>query len=473
MVRFGRLPRRGLILGLSAPRVACVAGTATTLIPTLTWLGVAGALMSMPLWIGFLVLAFAPWNGAPAIETLPTAGRFLTRRQQGQTRFRARPDAPRPAGTLALPGDVAALRFHLDDQSGAAMVHDPHEQTLTAVALVQHAAYVLMSPEEQARRVHGWGRTLAALANGSCARIQVLESSLPDSGRTITGWWDSQGSKDDDNWAARQYQELMRASAPSAATHRTLMALAVDLKGARSAIRRSGRGIRGAAAVLRQEMDALASSVRAADLRLVRWLDEPGLARSLRGAYDPAHDQQPTVTLRSSLATAGPMAVDEHWDHLRHDTGYSCVLWIREWPRVDVPSHFLHSLVFQPGIRRTLSITATPVPVGKAIRDIRRAKVEHATDTMQKARIGAISDLADAAQLNDVLDRERALVAGHADIRFTGLLTITAPNADELEASVAAIARAAIQSGCETSRLLGQQAQAFSAAALPLARRVS
>lgn len=472
-VRFGRLPRRGLMLGLSAPRVGCIGGAAATLIPMLTWLGVAGALMSLPLWVGFLVLAFAPWNGAPAIETLPTAGRFVARRYRRQTRFRARPDAPRAAGALALPGDAAALRFHVDEQSGAAMIYDPHEQTLTAVALVQHAAYVLMSPEDQARRVHSWGRAVAALANGSCARIQVLESSLPDSGRTITGWWDSEGSSDQDIWAVRQYGELMRTCAPSTATHRTLIALAVDLKGARSAIRRSGRRIRGSAAVLHQEMDALGSSLRSADLRLVHWLGEPALAGALRGAYDPAYDHAPTGKGLPTLSTAGPMAIDEHWDHLRHDTGYSTVLWIREWPRVEVPTHFLHSLVFQPGIRRTLSITAAPVTVGKAIRDIRRAKVEHATDTMQKARIGAISDLADTAELNDVLDRERALVAGHADIRFTGLLTITASSPDELEADVAAVERAAIQCGCETNRLLGQQAQAFSAAALPLARKVS
>lgn len=472
-VRFGRLPRRGLILGLSAPRVACIAGAAATVIPTMSWMGSFGLLMSAPLWLTFLLLAFAPWNGGPAIETLPTAGRFLARQATRQTRFLVRPNAPRPAGTLALPGDTAALRFHIDEHSGTAMVHDPHEQTLVVVALVQHPAYVLLSAEEQARRVHGWARTLAALGHGSCARVQILESSLPDSGRTITGWWAAQGSKDDRQWAVRQYRELMRTCAPSAATHRTLIAIAIDLKAARSAIRRSGRGITGAAAVLRQEMDALGSTLRAADLRLVRWLDEAELAATLRGAYDPTYDQQHTSAISPSLSTAGPMAVQEQWDLLRHDTGHSCVLWIREWPRVEVPTHFLHSLIFQPGIRRTLSITATPVPVNKAIRDIRRAKVEHATESMQKARIGAIGDLSDTAELNDVLDRERALVAGHADIRFTGLLTITAGTADDLEAAVASVERAAVQSGCETRRLVGQQAQAFSAAALPLARRVS
>jgi hypothetical protein len=472
-VRFGRLPQRGLILGVSTPRVVCVAGAVATVVPLLTWLGGLGVLVSMPLWATFLLLAFAPWNGGPAIETVPTAGKFAGRRATGQNRYRARLTAPRPSGTLALPGEIAALRFHVDDQTHAAMVHDPHEQTLTAVALVQHPAYVLLSPEEQARRVNGWGRVLAALANASSARIQVLESSLPDSGRTITGWWENQGSRDNDHWAVRQYDELMRTCAPSASTHRTLIAIAVDLKSARAAVRRSGRGMAGAAGVLRREMDALASTLRAAELTLAHWLGESELARVLRGAYDPIYDQQPLGDLTPELSTAGPMAVDEQWDMLRHDSGYSSVLWIREWPRVEVPTHFLHPLVFSPGVRRTLSITAAPVPVNKAIRDIRRAKVEHATDSMQKARIGVISDLSDAAELDDVLERERALVAGHADIRFTGLITVTAITPDDLEVAVATVERAAAQSGCETRRVLGRQASAFSVAALPLARRVS
>ena len=37
-----------------------------------------------------------------------------------------------------------------------------------------------------------------------------------------------------------------------------------------------------------------------------------------------------------------------------------------------------------------------------------------------------------------------------------------------LDAAVAAVEQAAIQASCETRRLVGQQAQAFTAAALPL-----
>ena len=470
-VRFGRLPQRGLLLGFSAPRVLCVAGAAATAIPMLFTTGMPGVAASAPLWLTFLALAFAPWHGRPAIETLPTGGHYLWRRARGQTKHRARLSTPTPAGTMALPGDLAALRFHLDEDS-TAMVHGPHARTLTAVALVRHPAYVLLSAEEQTRRVHGWGRALATLANsGTIARIQILEISLPDSGQGITGWWAAQGLKDASQWAVKEYEELMRTCAPSASTHRTLIALSLDMRAARSSIRRRGQGLAGAAAALRQEMSSLEAGLRASELHLACWLDEPELAATIRTAYDPAHDTTTNGGSRS-LATAGPMAVNEHWDHLRHDTGHSAVLWVKEWPRVDAPPSFLHALVFQQGIRKTLSITVTPVPTATAMRDIRRSKVEYTTDATQKARIGALANLSDEAEWSDVIDRERALLNGHADLRFTGLVAITAPSPDQLETAVAEMERAAIQCGCETRRLFGQQARAYAAAALPLARKI-
>ncbi|MEO6512272.1 MAG: SCO6880 family protein, partial [Nocardioides sp.] len=118
-------------------------------------------------------------------------------------------------------------------------------------------------------------------------------------------------------------------------------------------------------------------------------------------------------------------------------------------------------------------ITAEPVPADEAIREIRRAKVEYATEAAQKARIGALADLSDSVEQSDVLDRERALIAGHSDIRFTGMIAVTAGTREDLEAAVAEVSRAAIQSGCETRRLNGQHARAFNAAALPLARKVN
>jgi hypothetical protein len=474
-VRFGRLQHRGLLLGFSGARVVCIGLAATVATLAVFVGGTVGLAVTGPFWVSLLALVFVPWGGKPAIETLPTAAHFGIRQVLGQLSFRSRPAAPRPSGTLALPGDAASLRFHIDDISGAAMVHDPHAGTLTAVALVGHPAYVLLSPDEQSRRVNGWGRALAGLAaQGTCARVQVLEIALPDSGRGITGWWDEHRRSDAPDWTLREYQKLMRTCAPAASTHRTLIALSLDMRKAGRAIRDAGRGMRGAAAVLRQDMGAFEAGLRDAELQLTSWLDEGSLAATLRGAFDPAGMLSlDGTTVGRHLETAGPVALEEHWDHLRHDSAYSAVLWITEWPRIDVPPSFLHGLVFQQGVRKTISITATPLTTAQAMRDIRKAKVEYVTDSAQKARIGTIADQSDAQELSDVMDRERALIAGHADLRFTGLITVTAVTKDELDSALSQVQRAATQCGCETRLLCGQQARAFTAAALPLARKVS
>lgn len=471
-VRFGRLPRRGLLLGLSASRILCLCVAVLVFVPAIFLGSATGAGLTAPLWGGLIALAFVRWHGRPAVESLPTAGHFVTRKLNGQSKFRVRPSMPRPGGTLALPGDAAALRFFADEESGVAMLHDPHAHTLTAVALVKHPAYVLLSSDEQARRVHGWGRALASLAaSGTGCRLQVLEVSLPDAGRGLTGWWDVNGVKQPGQWPVQQYESLMKTAAPADSTHRTLIALSLDLRSARAHIKQAGRGMRGAAAFLRQEMTSFEAGLRAADLSLATWFNESELAATVREAFEPGHPS--TDREYRTLAGAGPVAMDEEWGHVRHDTAYSAVLWINEWPRVGAPPYFLHSLVFQAGIRKTISLTIQPIPADVAMRDIRKAKVEYATEAAQKAKIGAIADLSDGAEHDDVIERERALISGHADVKLTGLISVTAPSLDELEASVAEISRAAIQCGCETRRLYGQQARAFVSASLPLARKVS
>jgi hypothetical protein len=148
------------------------------------------------------------------------------------------------------------------------------------------------------------------------------------------------------------------------------------------------------------------------------------------------------------------------------------VLWISEWPRIDVVPQFLHSLVFLQDVRKSISIVAKPLMTGDALRAIRKEKVEYLTDAQQSARIGKLTDFASEQEYADVLARERALVSGHADLRFTGFVAVTASSRDELATALSAAERAANQCGCETRVLYGRQAQAFTVAALPLGRSV-
>jgi hypothetical protein len=468
-VRFARRQSKGILLGFSGPRLIAIGAALVVFVAATFLLGVAGLVVSAPFWIPLLALAFVRWRGEPLADAAPTVAHWGARSLAGQTRYRVRASAPRPAGTMALPGDAAAMRFHLDASSGAAMIHDPHRSTLSAVVRVSHPAYVLLSPDDQARRVAAWSRVLAALsATGSCASVQVLESTLPDPGHGVREWYAAHRAPGP-SWPAEQYEALLEQAAPASHTHRTLIVLSLDLRRAGRAIRDAGRGMSGAAEVLRGDMVTCAASLRAADLRIGGWLGADELATVIREAYDPRVNES---TCAASLATAGPVAIDEHWDHLRHDLAYSSVLWISEWPRIEVAPHFLHSLVFLPDVRKSISIIAKPLGTSDALRSIRKEKVEYLTEASQNARIGKITDLAAEQEYADVLARERALISGHADLRFSGFVVVTARSRNDLTAAVAAAQRAATQCGCETRVLVGQQAQAFAVAALPLGRVV-
>jgi hypothetical protein len=472
-VRFGRRQSKGLLLGLSGPRVAVLAAAVAVFVPAIFLGQLGGAFLTAPLWGGLVASAFVRWHGRPLIESLPVVAHYAARAATKQLRYLHRASAPRPAGTMALPGDAAALRFHNDPASGAVMVHDPHRATLSASCVITHPAYALLAPEDRHQRVTGWGRALAHLsASGQCATVQVLEATLPDPGRGIVGYWQNNATPDDSSWAAGEYRELMMTAAPSSSAHRSTITVSLDLKRAAKAVRDAGRGITGAAAVLRQDLESVEKSLSEAGLRVQRWLAEADLAALIRSSYDPAETAITADSPGAKLTVAGPVAVQEHWGYLQHDTAVSAVLWISEWPRIDVAPHFLHPLVFAAGVRKTLSIVAKPLSTAEALRDIRKQKVEYLTDAEQKASAGRIADLSDAQEFQDVQDRERALISGHADYQFSGFLTVTAPDLDALTSAVSSIERAATQAGCETRVLYGQQAQAFTVAALPLGRGV-
>ena len=469
-VRFARHSTRGLLLGFSAPRVAVLGAAGIGAVVALFAGGVMALALSAVVCVPLVASAVVRAGGRPVVEWAATAAHYQVRKAGAQTEFRARPARPRPAGTLALPGDAASLRLYRDEASGAAMVHDPHRHTLSAALLVTHPAFALLDDSDRAGRVGRWGRVLAGLASsGTCAAVQVLEATVPDPALGQREWWAAQGSQAD-GWAERQYQALLDQVSLESSTHRTTVSISLDLKAAARAVRTAGRGVEGAAEVLRSDMASLADALRLAGLRAAGWLSERDLAAVIRDAFDP-EARLNSADPGANLSRAGPMAVAENWDCLRHDTAWSQVLWVSEWPRIAVPADFLHPLVFAPGVRRRLCIFARPLPTDTALRQIRREKTEAVSDSAQKARVGQLADLSDAQEYEDLLARERSIISGHTDVEFTGLVAVTAPNREDLYAAVATVKRAASQACCEVRPVYGNQMQAFVSAALPLARR--
>lgn len=473
-VKFSRLSRRGILLGLTAGQLVAV-GVAVIVFVTCLSSGQTLLLaITAPVWGTELAAAFVPVGGRKAIDWTPTVTHWLARRAVGQTQYRRRIGRPVRAGSLGLPGDTAGLREYQDPVTGAVMIHDPHQHTLTAILTVTHSAFVLQDPAAQQRRVDGFGRVLATVCrSGRIARLQVLERTLPDSGAGLTDWWARHGSTAE-TFPTRTYRSLIERAGPAAERHATTISIALDLTRATRPIRAAGGGIGGAATVLRQEMDTLTTALRSADLRPAGWCTTSNLARILLTAYDPhtaqTRPQQHPGEMNLAADTSGPVGVDEYWDRLRTDSAHHAVLWISEWPRSLVFPGFLAPLILTTGVRRTISLTYTPVDTERATREIRRRKTEHIADSTGRARFGQLDDAHHNAEYDDVLQQEADLTAGHGILRYTGLITVTAPTLDGLETAIATIEQAAIQASCETRRLVGQQAGGFAAAALPLAR---
>lgn len=473
-VKFSRLTRRGVLLGLSGSQLVVVGAGAIILVFALYSGGGTSLMYVAPILLLCAALAFMGVGGRKVVEWLPVVSRWMWRTTGGQLLFRRHIVKPRPAGALSLPGDAARLRQWLDPESGAVMVHDPHAATLTAIVGVTHPAFILLDPIEQQRRVTSWGRVLAtACRSGRIASLQVMERTLPDSGRGLAEWWSEHGNLDG-SWTSTTYGELIDRAGPAGERHASTISISLDMKAAGRAIRAAGGGNRGAAAVLRQEMSTMTAALRAADLAPSGWLEPGELAVILRSAYDPvvAGALERHGDLGRDLATAGPVAVSESWSSVRSDSAHHCVLWISEWPRSLVYPGFLAPVLLSSGVRRTFTLLYTPMRTDQAARDIRKKKTEYISDAAQRQRIGQIEDAQQSAEYNDVLQQEADLTAGHGILRTTGLVAVSAQDPDELERAVADIEQAAIQASCETRRLWGQQAQTFSAAALPLCRQV-
>ncbi|MDR3106608.1 MAG: hypothetical protein LBU05_00165 [Bifidobacteriaceae bacterium] len=301
----------------------------------------------------------------------------------------------------------------------------------------------------------------------------MLERTLPDSGAGLAGWWARHGF-DDGSRTARVYRELIARAGPASERHQTTVSVALDMRRAAKTIRAAGGGLKGAAETLAQEAHTLTAALRAAELNPARWWGPAELAFALRAAYDPAAAAglESNPALGRDLGAAGPVAVAESWTGLRTDSAFHQVLWISQWPRALVFPGFLAPLLLSSGITRSFSLTVEPLRADQAARDLRKKKTEHLADRTQRARIGQVEDAARTAEYEDVLKQEADLTQGHGVVRYTGLVTVTAPSRPELGKALAAVGQAAVQAACETRVLAGQQAQAFTAAALPLARRV-
>jgi hypothetical protein len=282
-----------------------------------------------------------------------------------------------------------------------------------------------------------------------------------------------------DSDARQSYLALIEDVAPTSVRHEVLIELTIDPRLVRSKRRRPGHHVEAAVGVLLEEMRLFVSRLEHAGLEVGAPLDAASLVEATRVRSDPRLvDLLPTLS--KSLATAagkasadfGPLAVEEHWDHIRVDGAVHRTWWFARWPRREVPAGWLDQLLFGIPATRTVTVVFEPIAPSRSDRDIDKETVTREVNTDDRARRGFRIRSADRKASREVGLRENELNDGFSELAYVGLLTVTAHTLDELDDVSGNVEQTAAQSGIELHPLYARHAAGW-VSSLPLGRTVA
>jgi hypothetical protein len=216
------------------------------------------------------------------------------------------------------------------------------------------------------------------------------------------------------------------------------------------------------ATLLRRQLTSLVGRLEGAGLRCGQPLSTTQLAANLRRGYE-------AVPVSDAASWPWPVGVTESWARLRTDGTWQAAYWIAEWPRSEVGTSFMLPLLLSARIRRTVSVTMAPLPSLAAVRRAERERTSGSADAELRQRHGfAVSARAHREQ-EARLQREAELAEGHAGYRFSGYVTVTGHDVDDLEQACARIEQDAALAQLELRRLYGAQEEGF-CCSLPIGR---
>ncbi len=503
--RFGPLERRGLIGALRAGQVG-VLGAGLVMVIVLLQLSRSPAMVFAALLVvlALLGVCFAPIAGRTLEEWTPilvawTLGggqrgqRWRSALPTGGRRRRIWPDASRNGHgpepeveedqePVSLPPQVAGVLLLAAPLRGedVGILKDRKAKTYTGVLSVRVRSFGLLDQVEQERRLAGWGSVLAGLAreNSPVRRLQWLERTVPSDGDQVARYL--QEERDPTvplaTSSVASYIELVESAGAVTQDHELFVAVQIDAKKAWRQVKRLGKGDEGAVTLLLRELETLAERLVAADVQVQGALRPRMLARVIRDAYDPYgrtfRNRLAAVSPDQAGTTPGqawPLAADATWGEYRTDSALHATYWVAQWPRIDVGATFLAPLLMQTNVLRSVATVMEPVAPSVAIRKVEAARTTDIADEQTRSRTGFVTTARKRLQQDATMRREEELADGHAEFRFAGYVTVSAPDPEQLERSCAEVEHAAQQARLELTRLYGQQAEGFTFT-LPLAR---
>ena len=487
--QFPSRPTPGLLFGLSAARLGAVALAGVVLVTVLMHPTANKVLIGLLVIAALLASATARIGGRTVIDWLPVWLAFGWQQATRNNEFYASPDLDPglPDGTLDLPGELFGIEiqdFHGASRASVAnptpaaygIVRDTYRDRLVAIAEIAGDDFLFLDPADQQARIGAWGRALDHVAQSlpELSRLQVVHTVGPCGADAPMAYRQGVGGRATDATAA-SYRQVLDISGRCSQQHRVLLAIGLDLRDARRAIRQAGGGRDGAARVLMDRAAVVEESLRSAGLQVVGWLPAGVIGSVLRAAFDPAAAgwltgaQDVNDGGGVAPAAAGPAGMVDGWTTIRHDSGWSTTLQVVRPPARPVTGDFLQHLLIGVPAQRRLSLLYVPTPMAIAERRAQTQQVSTESEQTLRARWGFGTSARQRRAWQDAAQREEDLVEGRTVYRVVWLLTVTAATPAELDTAVGHVEAAARRCSLDLRRLSGTQRQAF-AFTLPLCR---
>lgn len=474
------------LLGLSGRRAALLGVAVFLGLQPVASGHFAGAVLAWPLALLLAACAYVRVAGRTLDEWTITVASYTLLKLRHKNAFLSGAFAPE-RGTqpprLDLPGVLAPLRI-LTAQDGTgqdiAVLHHPHARTYTAVAEVDSAGLGLLDPERAETMVHAWGEVLASLCTEDqpIARLQFVSRTVPQTAGSLRSWHTEHLDPAAPLASVMANEALLAAAAPATCRRQNWLTISLDARRTATAIRAAGGGDAGACRVLEQQVRALRPLLAGAGITVNHWLDSPELSEIIRTGFDPhatpgldqrraqaddqiAHGEQPPVPAGLDPSLAGPAAAESSWSSYRHDGAASVSYAIHAWPLSPVYATALASLLADATHRRSFSFIVEPLGPRAAQKAVMIERTKREVGIRLRARTGqAVSATEQVA-----LDRAAAQDAEHAHgsglARFTGYLTVTVDEPEQLPDACAQAEAGAALVGIELRRMYGAQDTGF------------
>jgi len=488
-VRFAARERRGIFLGLTFLQLVVIAAAVAVLLCTL-FIDTNAIWVMLPIIVVVVFFALATYRREPVIVIVAQAARYVLRSLTGQTVFRrdvwfrvavasldvghAQVTAVAPVVTskFLLPGALGDVQIVQIPGAGG-FIYNARGRLASVTVKVGSKAWALRDKGTQEAAYDGFVEWLSSLENlpglrESTIRIRVDRASSNE----LRDYLVVRENEHDPQVTAElreQYWALTQAASKRSMGFTNYITLTFDTAALNAAIRDAGKGLTGLAAVLKERVAGIETSMEHARLTPAGWLTSDELDELNALAADPVAAATRREQDSSIVSAPSPvMGIDESWDTLRVDESWHQTFWVAEWPRTDVRTGFLEPLLYAGDATRVITLQVRPVPTHKALAQLNRAQSDMETAANIRMKLSSRIPLTHLREEEDLAVREHDLVDGFGDVQYRGFVTISAESKDAL-----AKARTDIEQASHPARLMlasmsGQQAAGFVTAALPV-----